>query len=185
MIVAPNIPISVLRLVNRIAYPVELLEISRFTSGKNEFVLINPRQPDAIPSITVTKGQQVWDETWYRKNYNPSSVDAFIKTVHRIEKIIQDKGWRLETKYNKSYVSFKIWFPDRLGVSWLSSKSFCIFLKVPKAKADSIHIPGIDILRYEKEWNQVLYKVEGTDYPLEELMPLFEAAYQNISGNKS
>lgn len=184
MIVAPIIPASVMRLVNRITYPVELFEISRFISGANEFVLINPRQPESIPAIGVTKSQQVWDENWYRQNYNPVSVEVFMHTVRKIEKIVKDKGWKLESKFNKGYMSFKFGFPIVFGVTWIGSKSFCIFFKGPKEMFDKIQVTDLQPLRYEEEWNNILYKVEGKDYPIDKLMPLFEASYQKITGNK-
>jgi hypothetical protein len=50
--------------------------------------------------------------------------------------------------------------------------------------ADKIKISGIKPYRYEEQWNQVLYKVEGKDYDLRKLMPLFEASYKYITGIK-
>jgi hypothetical protein len=184
MIIAPTIPGPVLRLVNRITYSVELYEITRFLSGANEFVLVNPRQPETIPNVGVSKGQPVWDENWYRQRYDPASVDVFLSTVRRIEKIIKDKGWKLETRFNKDYVAFKYGFPNVFHLGWIGVKSFCVVFKVPKEIASAIHIEGIEPLRYAEEWNQVLYKVEGKDFPIEKLLPLFEESYRYVTGNK-
>jgi len=184
MIVAASFPPSVLRLVNRIAYEIDLVEITRFTGEGNEFLLLNPRQPDTIARSAVATGTRNWDEAWYRENYNPKSVDNFMRTVKRLEKLVAEHEWRLETKFNKGYVSFKYGFPIVFGVNWIGSKSFCLFFKVPRDTAESIRIEGLEPLRYEDEWKQVLYKVEGEDYPVEKLMPLFEAAYRNITGQE-
>lgn len=181
MIVAEEIPASVLRLVNRITYTVELFEITRFISGKNEFVLVNQRVPENF-SKKITKPQGIYDEAYYRSNFNPASAEIFLDIVDKVERLCKNKGWDLERKHNKSYIAFKLGFPQVCGVNWIGSKSFCIYFKIPKAIAEGIHIDGIEPLRYEDEWNQVLYKIETKDYPLEKLMPLFEAAYKNISG---
>lgn len=184
MVVAEEISTNVLKLANRISYPVEFLEITRFLSKGNEFVLVNPRTSESIQAISTAKGKQIWDETWYRQNFNPASADVFMHIVRRVEKLIQSNKWHLETKYNKHYVGFKYGFPIVFGVLWIGSKSFCLFFKVPKEQADKIHIDGFTYLRYEEEWNQVLYKVDSKEFPLEKFMPLIEAAYQNITGNK-
>jgi hypothetical protein len=111
-------------------------------------------------------------------------VDIFFHTLAGVEKIIKSKGWTLDTKFNKNYVSFKYGFPIVFGILWIGSKSFCLFFKLPQERANKIRIEGLTPLRYEEEWNQILYKVDSKDYPLEKLLPLFEASYQNITGNK-
>lgn len=182
MVIAASFPASVLRLINRIAYEVELVEIARFTSDKDEFVLVNPRQPETTRAAAVATGQRVWDEAWYRENYNPKSVDVFMHIIRRLEKLIEQREWKLETKFNKGYVSFKYGFPIVFSVTWIGSKSFCLSFKVPREVADSVKIVDWDPLRYEEEWKQVLYKVETKDAPIDKLRPLFEAAYRNIMG---
>jgi hypothetical protein len=182
MIVAEIIPVGVLRLVNRITYPVDLLEVTRFISGKSEFVLVNQRTPEGIPNTSTARGQSVWDEAWYRKNHNSSDVDIFIHTVKEIEKLVKEKGWKLETKFNKSYVALKYGFPNVFGVSWTGSKTLCIFFKVPKDIAMDIKIDKIEPIRYEDAWHEIYFKVESKDYPIERLMPFFEASYRYITG---
>jgi len=68
------------------------------------------------------------------------------------------------------------------GLTWLGSKSFALFFKVPKEIADQYQPSDWEPHRYENEWKQVLYKVDSVDILLEELTPLFEAAYGNIVG---
>lgn len=181
MIVAEEIPVNVLRLVNRITYSVELFEISRFISVKNEFVLVNQRVPEKI-SGGIVKPQLIYDETFYKNNYNPASVDVFLHTADEVERIVKRKGWNLERKHNKGYIGFKIGFPLVFGVMWIGSKSFGIFFKIPKEQSLNMEVEGISPLRYEDEWNQVLFKVETKDFPVEKLMPFFEASFKHISG---
>ena len=184
LVIAEKVPVNVLRLANRIAYPVEFVEVSRFISKGNEFVLVSSQTPEEIPNVSTVRGKQNWDEAWYRQNFNSESVDVFLKTVASVDRIVKSKGWNLEAKFNKNYVSFKYGFPIVFGVQWIGSKSFCLFFKLPQQQVKKIHVEGIEPLRYEEEWHQVLYKVDSKDYPLEKMLPLFEAAYQNITGNK-
>ena len=38
------------------------------------------------------------------------------------------------------------------------------------------------LFRYQEEWKQALYKVDGLDFEVRKLMLVFEAAYENIVG---
>ena len=98
MVIAETIPINVLRLANRITYPVEFLEVTRFVFKGNEFVLVNSRTPEEIQTVGTAKGKQNWDEAWYKQNFNPASVDVFLHTVSKVEEITRMQGWNLESK---------------------------------------------------------------------------------------
>lgn len=183
MIVAASIPTNVLRLVNRIAYQTELVEVSRFAGESGElFVLVNPRTPEPVPKNKPAAGQQVWDEQWYRDNYNPASVTQFLGTVKRIEKMVQDHEWQLETKMNKNYVGFKYGFFNAFGLEWAGSKSFHLFFKIPKSVCASLDLTAIADAAYDEGWKQLVCKVSGADYPLERLEHVFEAAYRQRLG---
>lgn len=183
MIIAASIPSNVLRLVNRIAYPTELVEVSRFSGESGElFVLVNPRTPEPIPKNKPATGQQVWDEQWYRDNYNPKSVTHFLATVKRIEKMIAEHDWHLEPKMNKNYVGFKYGFFNAFGVEWAGSKTFRLFFKLPKAVYESLDLSFVDHAAYDESWKQLECKVTGEDYPLQKLEPVFEAAYRQLAG---
>lgn len=181
-VIAPSFRPTVLRLVNKINYEVELLELRRFTFGSEEFVLLNKLESEAPPSGRMTVGREVYDKTYYLKHRNKSSVPLFLKTVAAVERLVKKQGWTLERKFNQGYAGFKYGFPNVFGVTWLGSKSFGLFFKMPKETADQVRISGIEPLRYEQEWNQVLYKVEGDDFDVERLLPLFKASYKYITG---
>lgn len=184
IIIAPAIKLSVLKTVNKINYEVELLEINKFAVGDNEFILVDKLEPENRQSIKITRGLGVYDRDFYLKNYNNESVEVFFHTINKVEKLVKEKGWKLDKKLNKGYVGFKYGFPNVFGINWVGSKTFCIFFKLPKSTADKIKIPGTKPYRYEEQWNQVLYKVEGKDYEIHKLMPLFEASYKYITGIK-
>ena len=182
MIIAASIPSSVLRLVNRIAYPTELVEVSRFAGESGElFVLVNPRTPEPVPKNSITTGRQVWDEQWYRDNYNPKSVTHFLAVVKQVEKMVAEHDWQLETKMNKNYVGFKYGFFNAFGVEWAGSKSFDIFFKLPKDVCESLDLSGVEHV-YDEGWKQIECKVTGESHPLERLEHVFEAAYRQRAG---
>jgi len=184
VVMAPVIPASVLRLVNKINYQVDLLEVQRFTSADgHEFILVNKREPEKLPVRKLTKGTPEYNKAFYKKHHNNQSVERFFETLKHIDRLVEEYGWTLEKKFNKSYVGYKHGFFNVFGVTWMGSKSFALFFKVPPETAEKFASSGRVPLRYEREWKQVLYKVEGTDLPLDALRPLFEAAYRHIVGS--
>jgi len=184
MIIAPSISPNVLRLVNRITYDVELVEIARFAVEENEFVLITQRQPAAIDTTGLTVTRQKWDEAFYRAEHHPKSVDGFMRAVRESEKLVKAKGWTLETKFNKYYVGFKHGFPNVFGVQWLGTRSYAIWFKVPQEVAEPTPIEGHPMLRYEAEWKQAVYNIDSTT-DIAKFLPLMERAYENITGLKA
>ncbi|MFW6105085.1 MAG: hypothetical protein ACOC7P_00725 [Chloroflexota bacterium] len=182
VIIAPRVSSRVLRLANKINYPVQFLEIKRFSVDKEEFVLTDQLEPEPELRTGITKGQEVYDMDFYLENYNKASVPKFFDMISTIDSVVQEKGWELEKKMNKGYVSYKYGFPIVFGATWIGSKSFGIFFKVPKEKAESIVIPDITPHRYEEDWKQVLYKVEDPQNDVRKLLPVFEAAVRHITG---
>lgn len=143
---------------------------------------VNPRTPESVPMSKTAAGQRVWDEKWYREGHNSASVDAFLAVVGRIEDLAREHDWQLEPKMNKHYVGFRYGFFNAFGVQWLGGKSFGIFFKLPQAVVDSLDLSGIEDVRYVELWKQLECKIVGKDYPLEKLMPAFEAAYKQVAG---
>jgi len=182
IIMAPSIPATVLRLVNKINYEVELLEVQRFGADEDEFILVNKREPEAPARLGVTKGTPEYDKEFYKKHRNNQSVDMFFAVSGRIDRLVAEQGWALEKKFNKGYIGYKHGFLNVFGLTWLGSKSFALFFKVPSEVADEHQPPDWEPHRYEEEWKQVLYKVDNVDTPLDALAPLFEAAYTGIVG---
>ncbi len=182
IIMAPVIPVTVLRLINKINYEVDLLEVQRFAAEGHEFILVNKREPETPAKRKITKGTAEYNKEFYKEHRNTQSVEMFFAVSERIDDLVSSQGWPLEKKFNKGYIGYKHGFFNAFGLTWLGSKSFALFFKVPKETADQCQPSNWEPHRYEDEWKQVLYKIDSVDVPLEELAPLFEAAYRNIVG---
>ena len=183
LIIAPAVSSRVLRLANKVNYPVQFLEVKRFSVDKDEFILTDQLEPEPeVIKVGITRGQGVYEKDFYLKNYNKASVPKFFEMISIIDQIVEEKGWKLEKKMNKGYVSYRYGYPIVFGATWIGSKSFGMFFKLPKKGAESIVISGVAPHRYEEEWKQVLYRVEKPDNDVRKLLPLFEAAFRHITG---
>lgn len=182
LIIAPSFKPSVQRVVNRINYPVDLIEFKKFTDGIHDYIFLNQlileEEKAAKPVSTIRE----YTLDYYKQHRNPKSAEQFWSLANRIEKYIKEKGWNLQRSNTSGYISFKYGFPVVFGVGFFGSKSFGLFFKVSKGITQRIKIPGYNLHRYEDEWNQAVYKVETADIDLKKFDPLFEAAYKNIVG---
>ncbi|MCW7078948.1 MAG: hypothetical protein OCU22_07485 [Canidatus Methanoxibalbensis ujae] len=184
MIIAPSFKPSVQKLIYRITYPVELIEFKKFSDGQNDYIFLNKVLVEEEKPVKPVSTIREYDEKYYKEHYNPKSAEEFWKLANNIEGYIKSRGWNLTRSNNKGYVSFKYGFPIVFGITFIGSKSFCLFFKIPKEASDKIKIEGYEPYRYEEQWKQVLYKVESSDIDLKKFDPLFEAAYKNIVGEK-
>jgi hypothetical protein len=184
LIIGPSFKPSVQKLINRITYPVELVEFKKFNDGTNDYVFLNKLIIEEEKAVRPVSTIREYDEEFYKQHYNPNSAKEFWKLSNRLEEYIKTKGWNLTRSNNKGYVSFKYGFPIFFGVNFIGSKSFCLFFKIPREIAQKMKIEGHEMLRYEEQWNQALYKTESGAVDIKRFEPLFIAAYKNIVGEK-
>ena len=126
-----------------------------------------------------------YEEEYYRNKFNPVSSKEFWKLAGKFEAYIKEKGWNLTRSNNQNYISFKYGFFNVFGITFIGSKSFCLFFKIAKPIAEKINVEDYDMLRYEDEWKQALYKVESANIDLKKFDPLLDASYKNIVGEKA
>lgn len=184
LIIGPSFKPSVQKLINRITYPVELVEFKKFNDGTNDYVFLNKLIIEEEKAVRPVSTIREYDEEFYKQHYNPNSAKEFWKLSNSLEEYIKTKGWNLTRSNNKGYVSFKYGFPIVFGVNFIGSKSFCLFFKIPREIAQKMKIEGHEMLRYEEQWNQALYKIESGEVDIKRFEPLFIVAYKNIVGEK-
>ena len=123
LVIAPTIRRSTLDLVNRIAYPVDLIEVKRWVEGDNEFLLVNRLEPDAAGARKrPVSGARVYDEAFYKGERNSKGVDEFLRYARELEALVKKQGWNLETKFNRGYCGFKGGFFNAFGISWFGPR---------------------------------------------------------------
>lgn len=178
LIIAPSILRSTLDVVNKINYDVELIEVTRWIEGENEFLLVNTLEPEKRV-VRPVAGRVEYGETEYKKYFNNKSVEQFLSYCHKLETLVKKQGWDLRPKYNKNYCGFKAGFFNAFGVHWQGTKSFAFFIKISETEAKKAKLP---IKRYETQWKQAVYAIEPGKTKAEDYLKLFELAYKKLSG---
>lgn len=175
IILAPSIKITVPRLLRKINYNIELIEVKRFLIGNEEGILLNKLEEEPELQKRTVRGLEIYDKKFHKSNRNKKSVDELFGVVDEIEKIVKKKGWNLEKKLNKYYIGFKAGFLLAFGVHWLGTKSFGLFFKVqPKKLAEFKKICPYEF-KYDKQWKQAIIKYDKIDIP--KLEKAFKWAY--------
>jgi len=179
LIIAPNIFRSTLDIVNKINYPVDLIEVKRWVEKDNQLLLVNRLEEERKFKPTPVVGLVTYDEEFYKRHFNKKSVEEFLKYIKKVENIIRSKGWSLETKYNKHYCGFKAGFFNAFGISFIGSKTFAFFFKLSKEQAEEV---DIEMTKYEISWKQALYYIEPGKTKVSDFLPLMEMAYKRLTG---
>lgn len=179
IVIAPSIHKSTLDIVNKINYPVDLIEVKRWIEEDNQLLLVNKLEEEEKVKPSPVAGLENYDEEFYKRNYNKKSAEQFLKYIKDVEKLIKSKGWNLDMKYNKHYGGFKAGFFNAFRIGWIGSKTFAFFFKLPKNVAEKV---DIKMTRYETGWKEAVYYIEPGKTKIMEFLPLFEMSYNRLTG---
>ncbi|MDE2058607.1 MAG: hypothetical protein KGL31_09865 [candidate division NC10 bacterium] len=184
IVIAPSIDPSTLALVGKINYPVDLVEVKRWIEDSNEFLLVNRLEPEIPAKVRPTHGLPVYDREFYEAHYNKASVQHFLSYVEQTTAFVQKSGWPLEPKFNKHYCGFNHGFFNAFGIKWIGSKSFAFFFKLSEDVARSLSPKGTEMMRYEDQWKEAVFRVEPGETTIESFASLFRAAVETLTGKK-
>ena len=79
IVLAPSIKPTVPRLVKKLGYAVDLIEIKKFVVGLDEIIVVNQLELPVEEGRASAKGMQVYDREFYKGSRNPGSVEAFFE----------------------------------------------------------------------------------------------------------
>ena len=180
VVVAPQILRSTVALADKINYQVDLLEINRWIDGHDQMFLVNRIEPDPKPkSFKPVSGLGTYDADFYKAQYNPQSAELFLSLADEVNDLVKRHEWNLERKFNKYYCGFKAGAFNAFGIKWVGTKTVAFFFKLSEKGAAAT---GVEITRYEKQWKESYLYVEPGVTRIQDIEPLFVAAYRKISG---
>lgn len=182
IIIAPRILRSTLDIKEKINYTVDLVEVNRWVEGESSFLLVTRLEPEKKAYKTKpVSGMDVYDEEFYKREYNKNSAVQFLKYAKELEELVKTQGWALEMKFNKSYCGYKAGFFNAFGIQFVGSKTFAFFFKLSEKEAKEVSIP---MTKYESQWKQATYYIEPGKTKTKDYLPLFEMAYKRLSGRE-
>jgi len=179
IVIAPSILRSTMDIVDKINYPVDLIEVKRWMEEDHQLLLVNKLEQEKKTKTGPARGLQVYDSDFYKREYNKESAREFLRYVKEVESIVREKGWSLETKYNKHYCGFKAGFFNAFGVMWFGTKTFGFFFKLQEEEAATVKI---EMTKYEAQWKQAVYYIDPQKTKTRQFLPLFKMAYRNLTG---
>jgi hypothetical protein len=181
IVLAPSIKITVPRLLKKVDYKVDLIELKKFIVGREEFILVHKlEEPESAPRRGA-RGLEDYDRAYYEEWANPRSVEKFFALEKELERIMRAEAWNLEPKFNGSYMGFKYGFFNVFGVQWVGTKSFEVFVKLPKSKFAEAKRLCPYPSEYDERWKQVTIRVDEK-LIAKKLIPVFRQAYKHFVG---
>jgi hypothetical protein len=181
VVIAPSIKSTVPRLVKKLGYLVDLIEIKKFVVGTDEIIFVNQLELPAEEGRAIAKGMPTYDREFYKEQRNPRSVDAFFALTSKLETIVKREGWALELKFNANYAGFKHGFFNVFGVAWGGTKSFGVFAKIPKNKFSKAKRLSPYPSEYDERWKQIWIPATENLKP-EKLIPVIQLAHDLLVG---
>lgn len=176
IVLAPSIKLSVPRLLKKINYNVELVEVRRFLIGDEEGILLNKLEEEPEIKPRTVKGLEIYDKDFYKTYRNSKSVDIFFEVADEIDGLVRKKGWNLEKKFNKYYIGFKFGFPNVFGIHWVGSKSFELFFKVNPDEYKQTQPLSPYEMEYDERWKQATIRYDDS-VNIKKLGKVFETVY--------
>jgi len=180
IVLAPQIDRSALNIRSKIGYQIDLVEIQRWIEGKNQLLLVNKLEEKPPRRVKPATGLATYDKDFYQRQYNKNSAHEFMRYIREVEAIIKKKKWALETKPNKGHCGFKAGFFNAFGIKWIGAKTFAFFFKLSPNEAKKVKVP---MTRYDNLWKEAIYYIEPGKTKTSHFVPLFEMAYQKITGD--
>ena len=183
LVIAPAFKQTVPRMAGKVGYPIDLVQIQRFTFEENEFLLVEVLEAKPQPKVSTTKFMGEWDWNYYESEHGKKATDQFRRVVIGIEKFLQDQGWDMSYNLNKYYTGFKLGVRVVFSVNWGGPHAWNVCFKIPDGIVEKHDFKSWEFQRYDSGFKEVVIRPKDRDsFDVSELEPLFIAAFKHISG---
>ena len=184
IIIAPSFRQNVQKMAAKINYPVDLIEIQRFTSYENEFIIVETLEDAVSQRIVTTKPQQDWTWGYYENNHGVEPTQEFKNLVFALESFVRKNQWNIPYNLNKYYTGFKFGSRVVFDVYWSSTSTWHLDIKLTKKEAESFVGQNWEYIRYDTSFKNAVFKTKSGKFEsIRELEELLTKAYKRISGS--
>jgi hypothetical protein len=185
ILLAPSFKSTVPRMVRKLGYQVDLIQVRRYIWETEEFLLVEVLEAERLPKAVTTKPKGEWDWDYYASEHGKEATDQFRRVVEAIDRLCKEKGWEVIYNLNKYYTGFKLGNRIVFDVSWGGTYAWKVELKLKPGEGDNLKGNHWEFQRYDDDFHNAVFRpLNPNNSDLTELEPLFEKAYQNIAGIK-
>ncbi len=187
ILIAPWFKATVRNMAGKIGYPVDLIEIRRYSYESNEYILVDNLDVAAQKRVKTTKVLGDWSWEYYETAYGSQPTAQFKKAVEMIDAFAQRQGWNLAVNLTQTYTGFKLGNRVVFAVSWggSTSNSWVLTLKLPEKSSTAFKAKHWEFHRYVAIYKEAQFRPVNPESPaIDEIEPLLIAAYENVTGRK-
>lgn len=184
LIIGPTYRDNVLHMSQRIGYSVELLQLTRFVSEDEEFILIDQHENNPTRKVKTTKGMEAYGREYYEREHGAEPTAEYMKAISEMEALAKQNGWLLETKFNKYHTGLMYGGAKPFGTIWGGTKAWTLHIRISEAEARAFECENWTMHRYDVGWKLALFRKTNPQAHARELEPLLALAYEKITGKK-
>jgi len=184
ILIAPSFKPNVLSMASKLGYPVDLVQVSRHSHEKEEFLIVEALEK--LPSSrSTTKVFEEWSWESYEKEHGKEATLQFGKMVGEIASFAKKHQWNLPYNLNKYYTGFKLGNKVVFNVHWASTYNWDVKLKISEKVAKAFKGKNWEYHRYDNNFNDALFRLKNPQKPVvAELGTFLLQAYANVSGKR-
>jgi len=185
LVIAPSFRDTVLRMAGKIGYPIDLVQIQRFSFENDEFILVDILEESPQPKLSTTKVMKDWDWDFYEKEHGKKYAEQFHTAVIGLDNIAKKNNLDLPYNLNKHYTGFKLGNKVVFSVAWHGTHTWKVEMKIPEELAKEFKGKFWEFQRFRDRWGNAVFRpIDPDNANATELEPILLAAYKNISGAK-
>ena len=185
ILIAPSFNTGVRRMASKIGYPVDLIQVRRYSFDQDEFLLVETIEEPQTPVPGTTKPRQIWDWATYEAQHGKEATAHFRHAVEQVSGLVDKHGWDLHYNINKYYTGFKLGNKVAFSVAWATMTSWELYFKVPEEAVSSFSAKQWELRKYYPNYRAAYVRPLDPASPhFDELEPLFAKAVAYASGAK-
>ncbi len=131
---------------------------------------------DKAWTIDRVREQVPQERKEHYETQHKNKVGVIYAQVAELQNLVEKKGWDLSPKFQKSYCALYIDHKPIFGVNFDGSPRFAVWIPKEEAEGLSNHC---QFERYSDPHRHAIYPLSTS---VDELLPIFEAAYNQIKG---
>lgn len=184
ILVAPSFKNTVPQMAGKLGYPIDLVQIRRYSFDEDEFISVEFIEEPSKPKITTTKGITNWDWNYYEKEHGHEATAQFKTAVEDIDKLVKKQGWNISYNINKYYTGFKIGNKVIFSIAWGGTYVWKLKFKLPKESAAGYKGKDWEFQSYDESFGEAIFKPLKPKSPnIQELEHFFVEVYRRVSGS--